>query len=189
MPDDRTYGHGSPGAVAAQPQRKGGGWPDFNNKLKKAGRFFDSTGVGVVNDNERENYAGIKALAVDDSTTVRRLMDLTLTPVGVEVEFADNGEDALMLAQRRNYDIIFLDVMLPGIDGYQVCKAIKSDKTTKHTPVVMLTSKDSAFDRVRGIMAGTDVYLTKPLDRAALLGAMKKFLPQIAVAAAAGGAA
>lgn len=142
-----------------------------------------------MSDNEQENYAGIKALVVDDSTTVRRLMDLTLTPIGIEVEFADNGEDALALTRRRGYDIIFLDVMLPGIDGYRVCKEIKSDKATKHTPVIMLTSRDSAFDKVRGIMAGTDVYLTKPLDRAALLGAMKKFLPDIGAAEAAGGAA
>lgn len=142
-----------------------------------------------MSDNEQDSYAGIKALVVDDSTTVRRLMDLTLTPLGVQVEFTDNGEDALALAQRRSYDIIFLDVILPGIDGYRVCKAIKSDKNTKNTPVIMLTSKDTAFDKVRGIMAGTDVYLTKPLDRAALLAAMKKFLPQIAVAIAVAGGA
>jgi twitching motility two-component system response regulator PilG len=123
--------------------------------------------------------AGIRALVVDDSTTVRRLMDLTLRPMGIDVEFADRGEDAVVMARHRAYDIVFLDVMLPGIDGYRVCKTIKSEKATKHTPVIMLTSKDSAFDKVRGIMAGTDVYLTKPLERSALLVAMKKCLPQM----------
>jgi twitching motility two-component system response regulator PilG len=142
-----------------------------------------------VNDSKPLSHAGVKALVVDDSTTVRRLMDLTLRPMGMEIEFADRGEDALVLAKHRGYDIIFLDVMLPGIDGYRVCKAIKADKTTKNTPVIMLTSKDSAFDKVRGIMAGTDVYLTKPLDRSALLTAMKKCLPQVNNAARAYGAA
>jgi twitching motility two-component system response regulator PilG len=123
--------------------------------------------------------AGIRALVVDDSTTLRRLMDLTLRPLGVVVEFCDNGEDALKLAKRRYFDIIFLDVMLPGIDGYRVCKMIKGDKRTKQTAVIMLTSKDSAFDKVRGVMAGSDVYLTKPLERIELVRAMKRCLPQM----------
>jgi twitching motility two-component system response regulator PilG len=133
-------------------------------------------------------FTGVRALVVDDSTTVRRLMDLTLRPMGIEVEFADRGEDALVLARRRGYDIVFLDVMLPGIDGYRVCKVIKGEKATKHTPVIMLTSKDSAFDKVRGIMAGTDVYLTKPLDRAALLAAIARCLPRTTPLARAYGA-
>jgi len=119
----------------------------------------------------------IKALVVDDSTTVRRLMELTLAPLGVELEFTDNGEDAVALVKQGNYDIIFLDIMLPGIDGYRVCRAIKADKRTKDTPVVMLTSKDSAIDKVKGIMAGSDVYLTKPLERNQLMQAIDKCLP------------
>ena len=121
--------------------------------------------------------SGLRALVVDDSTTVRRLMDLTLRPLGMDLEFADNGEDAIRLAGARNYDIIFLDVLLPGIDGYRVCKAIKADKRTKNMSVIMLTSKDSTFDKVRGIMSGTDVYLTKPLDRTELLKAISRCLP------------
>ena len=121
----------------------------------------------------------LHALVVDDSTTLRRLMDLTLSPMGVELEFADNGEDAVALVRAKHYDIVFLDVMLPGIDGYRVCKTIKADKRTKDTPVVMLTSMNSAFDKVRGIMAGTNVYLTKPLDRSQLIQAMDKCLPRM----------
>ncbi len=119
----------------------------------------------------------LHALVVDDSTTIRRLMDLTLQPLGITVEFADRGEDALILVRRNPYDIIFLDVMLPGIDGYKVCKMIKGEKNTKSIPVIMLTSKDTAFDKVRGIMSGTDVYLTKPLDRPQLIQALNKCLP------------
>lgn len=128
-----------------------------------------------------------KALVVDDSTTLQRLMDLTLQPLGIDVDFAASGEDALALAKHKHYDIIFLDVLLPGMDGFKVCKTIKSEKQTRNTPVIMLTSKGSAFDKVRGIMAGSDVYLTKPLDRAALLAAVQKYLPaarSVALAAA-----
>jgi two-component system, cell cycle response regulator len=119
----------------------------------------------------------LRALVVDDSTTLRRLMELTLSPFGIELDFADTGEYAVALAKANPYDIIFLDVMLPGMDGYRACKAIKADKRTKDTPVVMLTSMNSAFDKVRGIMAGTSVYLTKPLDRNQLMQAIDKCVP------------
>lgn len=121
----------------------------------------------------------IRALVVDDSTTLRRLMELILVPLGVDIDFVDNGEHAVELAKRNNYDIVFLDILLPGIDGYRVCKTIKGDKRTKDMRVVMLTSKKSAIDKVRGMMAGTDVYLTKPVDRVDLLRAIDKCLPRI----------
>lgn len=119
----------------------------------------------------------IKALIVDDSTTVRRLMELTLGHLGVELDFAERGEVAIAMAQAKHYDIVFLDIMLPGMDGYRVCKALKADKRTKAMPVVMLTSKDGTVDKVRGIMAGTSVYLTKPLERHQLIQALDKCLP------------
>ncbi len=121
----------------------------------------------------------IKALVVDDSTTLRRLMELLLVPLGVEIDFVDNGEQAVELAKRNDYDIVFLDILLPGIDGYRVCKTIKSDKRMKDMRVVMLTSQGSAIDKIRGMMAGTDVYLTKPVDRINLLRAMDKCLPHV----------
>ncbi len=121
--------------------------------------------------------APIRALIVDDSTTVRRLMELTLAPVGVDLDFTESGETAIAMTRAKHYDIIFLDIMLPGINGYRVCKAIKGDKRTKNTPVVMLTSRDGTIDRVRGIMAGTNVYLTKPLERHELIQAIDKCLP------------
>lgn len=125
-----------------------------------------------------QNPSAVRALVVDDSTTVRRLMELTLGKLHhVELDFTDNGEDAIARAMRNHYDIIFLDIMLPGIDGYRVCRAIKADKRTKNVPVIMLTSKGTAIDKVRGIMAGSSVYLTKPLERHELLQAMEKCLP------------
>jgi two-component system cell cycle response regulator len=125
-----------------------------------------------------------RALVVDDSTTLQRLLDLTLRPLGVEVEFAARGDDAIALALSKSYDVIFLDVMLPGADGYQVCKAVKRDERAKHVAVIMLTSKDSAFDKVKGIMAGTNAYLTKPVDRTKLLAALQLHAPGLLAAGA-----
>jgi twitching motility two-component system response regulator PilG len=121
-------------------------------------------------------YKKYTVLVVDDSSTMRRLMDITLGQLGMQVEFADCAQDALNLLKGRRYDLVFLDVVLPDMDGYRVCKTIKGDKQTKMTPVIMLTSRDTAFDKVRGKMSGADSYLTKPLDRAALLQAIGKHL-------------
>jgi len=118
----------------------------------------------------------LRALIVDDNITLQRLMDLTLRPLGIELDFAVSGEQALHEVGRKNYDIVFLDVTLPGMDGYRVCKTIKGNKATRQVPVVMLTSRDSVFDKVRGAMAGCDVYLTKPINRSKLLATLKQQL-------------
>jgi twitching motility two-component system response regulator PilG len=105
-----------------------------------------------------------RALVVDDSPTVRKQLELELEASHIHVDSAESGEAGLALLSKYYYDIIFLDVMLPGADGYQVCKRIKKHPELKQTPVVMLTSKSSPFDRVRGSLAGCDTYLTKPVD-------------------------
>lgn len=120
----------------------------------------------------------IRALVVDDSTTLRRLVELTLAPMGVVLDFAETGEQAMTLAKSTRYDIIFLDVVLPGIDGYRVCKTIKNERRTMSTPVVMLTSRSSPIDKIKGMMAGANVYLTKPVDRLKLLHAIDECLPK-----------
>jgi twitching motility two-component system response regulator PilG len=105
-----------------------------------------------------------RALVVDDSPTVRKQLELELEASNIHVDSAETGETGLDLMGKNFYDIIFLDVILPGADGYQVCKHIKKNPLLKQTPVVMLTSKASPFDRVRGSLAGCDTYLTKPVD-------------------------
>lgn len=105
-----------------------------------------------------------RALVVDDSITVRKQLELELGASNIHVDSAETGETGLDLMGKNYYDIIFLDVMLPGADGYQVCKHIKKNPLLKQIPVVMLTSKSSPFDRVRGSLAGCDTYLTKPVD-------------------------
>jgi len=117
-------------------------------------------------------------LVVDDNATVRKFMEMQLAPFGFSVDFAQTGEEAVGLTGNREYTCVFLDVVLPGIDGYQVCKLIKSNKQAiKRTAVVMLTSRSSPFDKLRGSLAGCDEYLTKPVDENRLLEIVAKFLP------------
>jgi twitching motility two-component system response regulator PilG len=120
-----------------------------------------------------------KVLVVDDSSTVRIQLQLELKPFGVRVDTAESGEQALQLLEEgSSYDLIFLDVVLPGIDGYQICKRVKKNKAIRKTPVVMLTSKSSPFDRVKGALAGCDTYLTKPVAQSAFQNVVKKYLKQ-----------
>lgn len=116
-------------------------------------------------------------LVVDDSATVRAFMRAKLAPFRFDVDFAENGEIAVNMAKTKTYTCIFLDVMMPGIDGYQVCKRIKANPSTKDTAVVMLSSKSSTFDKFRGNWAGCDAYLGKPVGEDELLTTIARFLP------------
>jgi two-component system cell cycle response regulator len=116
-------------------------------------------------------------LVVDDSATVRAFMRAKLQPFRFDVDFAENGEAAIDMAQSKAYTCIFLDILMPGIDGYEVCKRIKASSATKSTAVVMLSSKSSTFDRFRGNWAGCDAYLAKPVGEDELLATIAKFLP------------
>jgi len=128
---------------------------------------------------EKASLTGIKALVVDDALSVRKAMEIQLKLFGMAIDFAETGEEALEYIQKHTYDIIFLDLMLPGIDGYQVCKKIKSHKTSKSTPVIMLTGKGSRFDKLKGTMAGANEYLTKPVEQDRLKEVINKYLPNI----------
>lgn len=116
-------------------------------------------------------------LVVDDSATVRAFMRAKLAPFRFDVDYAENGEAAIDMAQAKPYTCIFLDILMPGIDGYQVCKRIKSSAATSETAVVMLSSKASSFDKFRGNWAGCDAYLGKPVSENELLATIARFLP------------
>lgn len=132
----------------------------------------------VSPESARKRALGDTVLVVDDNATVRLFMKAKLAPFGFEVDYAETGEEAVGLTGSQEYTCVFLDVVLPGIDGYQVCKMIKSNKQAiKKTAVVMLTSRNSPFDKLRGSLAGCDEYLTKPLDEDRLLEVIAKFLP------------
>jgi len=126
----------------------------------------------------RTRAAADSVLVVDDNATVRKFMETRLAPYGFNVDFAETGEQAVGLTGTKEYTCVFLDVVLPGIDGYQVCKLIKGNKqAVTRTAVVMLTSRSSPFDKLRGSLAGCDEYLTKPVDENQLLEVIAKFLP------------
>jgi len=117
-----------------------------------------------------------RALVVDDSLPVRKQIEIELKLLGVNADFAESGEDAFMMLDVNTYDIIFLDVVLPGVDGYKICKTIKKNKAKKATPVIMLTSKSSPFDRIRGTFAGCNTYLTKPVSHDSFQKVVKHYL-------------
>ncbi len=116
-------------------------------------------------------------LVVDDSATVRAFMRSKLAPFGFDVDYAENGAVAIEMAQAKPYACVFLDILMPGIDGYEVCRRLKANSFTKSTAVVMLSSKSSAFDKFRGSWAGCDAYLGKPVDENDLLATIARFLP------------
>ncbi len=115
-----------------------------------------------------------RILVVDDSATIRRSAETMLAREGCEVITAENGFEALSQITRHHPDLIFIDIMMPRLDGYQTCAIIKNNAEFRDTPVVMLTSKDGLFDMARGRVVGSDQYLTKPFTREELLGAVKQ---------------
>jgi two-component system, cell cycle response regulator len=117
-----------------------------------------------------------QVMVVDDSPTVRKQLELVLSGMEAKVVPAVTGEDALDKMKRQRFDLVLLDVVLPGSDGYSVCRTIKRDPKTRLTPVVMLTSKSSPFDKIRGTLAGCDNYLTKPVTQDDFERTVKRYL-------------
>src|SRR6476469_8637835 len=118
-------------------------------------------------------FRGLKVLVIDDSKTIRRTAETLLAKEGCQVFTAVDGFDALSKIADHRPDIIFVDIMMPRLDGYQTCSLIKHNKTFKDTPVIMLSSKDGLFDRARGRLVGSEQYLTKPFKKDELLGAIE----------------
>ena len=116
---------------------------------------------------------GVKVLVIDDSKTIRRSAENLLTKEGYDVITATDGFDALAKIADSQPAIIFVDIMMPRLDGYQTCALIKNNSSYKSTPVVMLSSKDGLFDRAKGRIVGSDEYLTKPFSKDELLNAIR----------------
>jgi twitching motility two-component system response regulator PilG len=116
-------------------------------------------------------------LVVDDSPTIRKLVEITLRREGIQVVFAENGITTLAALTRHHPALIILDIMLPAINGYQICQVIKRHPRCRGIPVIMLSGKDGAFAKVRGRMVGASEYLTKPFTPAELLEAVRRHLP------------
>lgn len=125
------------------------------------------------------SFEGLKAMVIDDSKTIRRTAETLLKKVGCEVVTATDGFDALAKIADSKPDIIFVDIMMPRLDGYQTCALIKNNKDFQSTPVIMLSSKDGLFDRAKGRIVGSDQYLTKPFSRDELLGAISTHVANV----------
>lgn len=122
-------------------------------------------------------HSPVRVLVIDDSQTIRRSAEIYLAEAGCEVLLAEDGFDALAKIADHRPHVIFVDIMMPRLDGYQTCALIKRHPKFSATPVIMLSSKDGLFDRARGRLAGSDLYLTKPFTRDALLKALFDYVP------------
>ena len=120
-----------------------------------------------------DQLSQIKVMVIDDSNTIRRSAEIFLKSSGCQVILAEDGFDALAKISNEHPDLIFVDIMMPRLDGYQTCSLIKRNARYKTTPVIMLSSKDGLFDRARGRMVGSDQYLTKPFTQDTLIEAVQ----------------
>ena len=122
---------------------------------------------------ELQSVQSVKVLVIDDSKTIRRSAENLLSKEGYDVITATDGFDALAKIADSRPEIIFVDIMMPRLDGYQTCALIKNNSEFKTTPVVMLSSKDGLFDKAKGRIVGSDRYITKPFSKEELLGTIK----------------
>lgn len=122
--------------------------------------------------------AGLRIMVIDDSSTIRRSAEIFLGQAGYQVILADDGFDALAKMNDHRPALIFCDILMPRLDGYQTCALIKKSAKFRSTPVIMLSSKDGLFDRARGAMVGSDAYLTKPFTKDSLLKTVREHAAQ-----------
>ena len=123
----------------------------------------------------------VKVMVIDDSNTIRKSAEVILKQEGFDVFTASDGFEAMSVITDRRPDIIFVDIMMPRIDGYQTCKLIKNNRFFKDTPVVMLSSKDGLFDRARGRVAGSEQHINKPFSKQELLQAIDRYVNFVGV--------
>jgi twitching motility two-component system response regulator PilG len=126
----------------------------------------------LASEQEENDFSNLKVMVIDDSKTIRRTAETLLKKAGCEVVTAEDGFEALSKIVDQRPDLIFVDIMMPRLDGYQTCALIKNNATFKSTPVIMLSSKDGLFDKARGKIVGSEQYLTKPFTKKELLGAI-----------------
>ncbi len=131
-------------------------------------------------DETEMDISGVKVMVIDDSKTIRRTAESLLKKAGCEVTTATDGFEALAMIADHHPDVIFVDIMMPRLDGYQTCALIKHNDVFKNIPVIMLSSKDGLFDRARGRIVGSEQYLTKPFTKDELLGAIRRYVKRAA---------
>lgn len=145
-------------------------WRDAEDRNEVTGDQIE----GILPVEQKAPFAGITVMVIDDSKTIRRTAETLLSKAGCDVVTATDGFESLSRIVESEPDIIFVDIMMPRLDGYQTCALIKRNPQYRDTPVVMLSSKDGLFDRARGRVVGSDQYLIKPFTRNELLGAIER---------------
>jgi twitching motility two-component system response regulator PilG len=134
----------------------------------------DTRDADITETGDAEGLEGLKVMVIDDSKTIRRTAETLLKRHGCQVITATDGFEALAKIAEHRPEIIFVDIMMPRLDGYQTCALIKHNRLFRSTPVIMLSSKDSIFDKARGRIVGSEQYLTKPFTKDELIGAISE---------------
>ena len=137
--------------------------------------------IAIAYEMEDEQHYDYRALVVDDSAAIRKQLELELKASHIYPDFAETGEEALEKIQANQYDLIFLDIILPGIDGYEVCKTMRTKPNLKKTPIIMLSGKTSPLDEVKGVLAGASTYLTKPVKHEQFQQTLKRVAKWLSV--------
>lgn len=143
------------------------------------GIFRHPAGITIIPSAMTNQSKDHRILVVDDSKTIRRTAELLLQREGFAVQVAEDGFMALPTVAQFKPSLIFVDIMMPRLDGYQCCAMIKSHPRFRHIPVVMLSSKDGLFDKARGRIVGANHYITKPFTRDELIGVIESFFPTL----------
>ena len=130
--------------------------------------------INVIKSQKMPIKARYHALIVDDSFAIRKQLELELRDANISTDFAEDGEICLEKTAQQHYDLVFLDIVMPGIDGYEVCKRLRAKEAWKKTPIIMLSGKTSPMDEVQGVLAGCSTYLTKPVKSPALQKVLKR---------------
>ena len=133
-------------------------------------------------ENTENDFAGLRVMVIDDSKTIRRTAESLLKKAGCDVATVNDGFEALSAVVEFKPELIFMDVMMPRLDGYQTCALIKHNANFCKVPIIMLSSKDGLFDKAKGRVVGSEEYLTKPFTRDELLGAIRQYRPHTDVA-------
>ena len=142
--------------------------------MKLAAQNIKNSSSPELEQSDSVDLSSLKIMIIDDSKTIRKSAETLLVKEGCEVLTAEDGFEALAIIAVNKPHIIFVDIMMPRLDGYQTCTLIKNNRQFRDTPVIMLTSKDSIFDKARGRIVGSEEYLTKPFTRDDLLQAVNR---------------
>lgn len=142
--------------------------------MKLGAQNIENSSTPELIESNPVDLSSLKVMIIDDSKTIRKSAETLLSKEGCEVLTAEDGFEALSIIAVNKPDVIFVDIMMPRLDGYQTCTLIKNNRQFRDTPVIMLTSKDSIFDKARGRIVGSEEYLTKPFTRDDLLQAVSR---------------